>query len=369
MPAGSPQHAGGSPPSARGGVTLKQRLSAGLPRLVASLLIAAGFVWLLAKGGLPLLPSGDALRRFPLWSLAGFVLLQLAAAVLRTFRWVYLLRPIAPRLRPLRVLGIGFVGYSAIFLAPLRMGEIVRPYLIAQDGEVTFMQAAGTVFAERVIDGVMLMVLACTAMSVAPTVSPLPTSLGDLPLPLVTVRAGVYSATIGFVGLFLAMVAFYAAREHARRATHWLVGLVSKRAATWAAGSLERVADGLRFLPSRSNLVSFLAVTAVYWGCAVLGQWLLIRGGGLDASFAQACTVVGILGLGAIVPAGPGLFGAYQIAGFSALAMFFPLDSVRSGGAALIFIGYVVHLIINSLQFIVGFFLMARVPAVPRQQR
>jgi glycosyltransferase 2 family protein len=366
MTPGPPPLAGSPPPGDPGNSSHKPRFWSAWPRLLASLLIAGGFVWLLARGGLPLVPSWDALHQFPIWSVAAFVALQIGALVLRTYRWVYLLRPIAPRLKSWRVLGIGFVGCSAIFLAPLRMGEIVRPYLIAQDGEITFMQAAGTVFAERVIDGVMLMVLACTAMSLAPTVSPLPTSLGNLPLPLVTVRAAVYSATFGFVGLFLAMVAFYAAREHARRATHWLIGLVSKRAANWAADTLSRIADGLRFLPSRSNLVSFLGMSAVYWAFTVLAQWVLMLGGGLPATFAQACTVVGILGLGAIVPAGPGLFGAYQIAGFSALALFYPLDQVRTTGAAMIFIAYVVYLILNSLQFILGFALMARVPAAPR---
>ncbi|RYZ02306.1 MAG: flippase-like domain-containing protein [Myxococcales bacterium] len=346
-----------------GAPTKRPFLSGVLPRLVASVLIAVGFVWLLAKGGLPLLPSRDALAQLSVQSVLAFVALQVLVSLQRVYRWVYLLRPIAPKVRPLRVMGIGFVGFSAIFLAPLRMGEVVRPYLLAQDGEVTFMQGAGTIFAERVIDGVMLMTLTCVAMTLAPTMSPLPTSLGDLPLPLMTVRAAVYSATTAFIGLFLAMVAFYAAREPARRVTHRVVGLVSKKAASWASATLERIADGLRFLPSRSHFTSFVGVTASYWGCTVLSIWVLLRGVGLPATLTQACTVLGVLGLGSIVPAGPGMFGAYQIAGFCALAMFFPLEQVRVEGAAFIFVTYAVQLLLNSLQFLAGFGLMAKVPA------
>jgi uncharacterized protein (TIRG00374 family) len=342
----------------------KSRLFAGaVPRLVASLLIAVGFIWLLARGGLPLVPSRATLAKIPLWSVASFVLLQMGTIFLRTYRWVFLLRPIAPRLKPTRVVGIGMVGFSAIFLAPLRMGEIVRPYLIAQDGEVTFLQASGSVFAERVIDGVVLTLAAATAMSLATTVSPLPKSLGSLPLPLATVPAAIYTATLAFVGLFVVMIAFYAARERARRVTLAVVGLVSKRAALWAAGTLERVADGLRFLPSRANLVPFLLATLSCWLLTIVSHWVMLRGAGLPASFGQATALVGILALGVVVPAGPGLFGTYQIASFSALALFFPLDQVRSVGAALIFVSYVVSLVLSSLQCVVGFWLMARADA------
>jgi uncharacterized protein (TIRG00374 family) len=363
MPSGPPS-SDVSPPPEPGKKSLKDQLLAGaVPRLVTSFLIASGFVWLLARGGLPLVPAQESLDRVRVWGIACFVLSQLAAIVLRTYRWVFLLRPIAPQIKALRVLGIGMVGFSAIFLAPLRMGEVVRPYLLAQDGDVSFMQGAGTAFAERVIDGVVLTLLTVTAMSLAVTVSPLPRALGDLPLPLAAVPAAVYTATAAFVGLFCAMAAFYAARDQARRATHFVVGLISKRAAAWAAATLERIADGLRFLPSRSNLFSFLSLTIVYWVCCIAGYWVLLLAAGLPATPVQAASMVGILALGNIVPAGPGQFGTYQIAGFSALALYFPLADVRASGAAVLFVTYVVVVLLSSLQFLVGFRLMAKVPA------
>jgi len=355
----------GPPPSSASPPTLPKsepkRLFAGaLPRVLVSLLIAGGFVWLLARGGLPLVPSDEALRRIPAWAVAAYVAVLIPVYVLRTYRWVYLLRPLAPRMRVTRVLSIGFLGFSAIFFAPLRMGEIVRPYLLAEEGEVTFMQAAGTIFAERVIDGLLLTLFTVVSMTLATTVSPLPRYLGDLPLPLATVPAAVYSATAAFVGLFVVMTAFYAAREQARGATRFIVGLVSLRAADWAATTLERVADGLRFLPSRKNSSSFLAVSLVYWALTISAQWLLMRGVGLPATFTQAATMVGVIGLGSVVPAGPGLFGAFQIASFSALALFFPLAEVRSGGAALVFVAYVVQLAMTCVQLLTGAALMAR---------
>jgi glycosyltransferase 2 family protein len=336
-----------------------------LPRILISLLIGGGFVWLLARGGLPLLPPREALQRLPGWTLCEFMALMVLTAILRTYRWNYLIRPIAPESRPLRVMGMSMVGFSAIFLLPLRSGEFVRPYLIARDGQVSFMQAAGTVGAERVIDGLVLTSFTVIALSVATPVSPLPHSLGNLPLPVAAIPAAVYSTFVLFIGAFAVMTAFYLARQQARRLTATVIGLVSKRAASWAANTLERVADGLSFLPSKSHLLRFIAATLGCWGLGIASQWLLLRGLGLDATLAQATTTVGVQGLGTIVPAGPGMFGAYQIAGFSALAMFFPMAQVKLEGAVFLFVTYSSALLFNALQLVFGFLLMSRVPPAP----
>jgi uncharacterized membrane protein YbhN (UPF0104 family) len=156
------------------------------------------------------------------------------------------------------------------------------------------------------------------------------------------------------------MTLFYVARGLAGRLTRKVVGLVSTRAAEFAAGTLERLADGLSFLPSRGNLLRFLRSTVGYWAFNILSQWLLLRGLGLNASFSQATAGVGIQGLGSLVPAGPGMFGAYQIAGFSALAMFFPMAEVTTVGAVFVFVTYTTQLVANVLQLLGGFWLIAK---------
>jgi hypothetical protein len=73
--------------------------------------------------------------------------------------------------------------------------------------------------------------------------------------------------------------------------------------------------------------------------------------------------MVGVQALGSLAPAGPGMFGAFQIAGFSSLAMYFPMEQVKVEGAVFIFVVYTAALFVNSLQFLLGFWLMAKVPA------
>ena len=48
-------------------------------------------------------------------------------------------------------------------------------------------------------------------------------------------------------------------------------------------------------------------------------MWILARGCGIEnISIVQAFVVMGVLGVGILVPAGPGLFGAFQASTYAA---------------------------------------------------
>ncbi len=79
--------------------------------------------------------------------LAAFVVIHFA----RIMRFGALLRPLA-KLSLWRLFVVGSVGYMAIILLPLRLGEFVRPYLVTEDG-ASFSGALGACVVERVLDG------------------------------------------------------------------------------------------------------------------------------------------------------------------------------------------------------------------------
>jgi uncharacterized protein (TIRG00374 family) len=326
-------------------------------------LIAAGFFWVLRRGGLPMLPARAAFNATAWWGVAGYVGLSCVAAFLRTYRWIYLLRPLRPRLSARRVLGIGFVGFSAVLFAPLRMGEVVRPWLLARDREISFMQATGTVAAERVVDGLVLTLILSASLWLATPLSPLPDHVGRLPLPVAAVPRAATGALLFFAAAFVAMAMFYFWRGLARRLVHAVLDPFSHSFAQWVAARMEKLADGLKFLPSRRHGGAFLRDTLIYWCTSALSIWVLLRACGTSASFAQACVTMGIMGIGSLIPSGPGFFGAYQLSAYCGLAMFFPEATVLGGGAAFTFLSYSAQLIITAASCFLGFWLMARVPA------
>jgi hypothetical protein len=151
------------------------------------------------------------------------------------------------------------------------------------------------------------------------------------------------------------MGTFFFARDFARRATFAVVGLVSRGLAARLSGIVERVADGLRFFPSPRHLAPFLAETLVYWAVNAFGIQLLAWGSGLtEISLAQAVVTMGCLGMGILVPSGPGYFGAFQLSTYMALAMYFPEASLVGPGAAFVFFLYVTQIGFHIFAMLVG---------------
>ena len=74
---------------------------------------------------------------------------------------------------------------------------------------------------------------------------------------------------------------------------------------------------------------------------------------GIDA-FAHACVTMGSIGIGILVPAGPGYFGAFQFSAFMALAMFFPESVLTTKGAVFVFLLYVCQVGWHLLGALVG---------------
>jgi hypothetical protein len=317
--------------------------------LGGSVVILAGFAWLLHAGALPVVPPASAFQRFRWWAAPAYALMWLAVLLLRSGRWHLLLAPIqAVPLR--RILTVSLIGNAAVILLPFRLGELVRPTMIRKRGELSGWAATGTVGAERIIDGLVLSTLLLLTLPLASPHVPLPDKIGNLPVSPSVVPKAAYTALAVFALAFVAMGTFYWRRDWARRVTRSVVGVVSIRAADALSSAVERVASGLGFLPRVRYSGPYIALTLFYWCVSVAGFQFLLWGAGIDGvTFTRAGVIIGVLGLGVVLPNAPGFFGAFQISLYAALALFFSPDVVVSSGAAFVFVAYVVQVGVGLL--------------------
>tara|TARA_B100001750_G_scaffold234291_1_gene235467 strand:- start:3268 stop:4368 length:1101 start_codon:yes stop_codon:yes gene_type:complete len=321
-----------------------------LPKLVLSLALGALFAWLAERGGVPILPSGEALRDVAWWTVPAYTATLLVTHTLRATRWRFLVRPI--RDVPLKeVIALNWIGFFAIFALPLRLGEMARPALTKVRHGISVSAGFGTIAVERVVDGLI------TSLCVAWALFALPRVPSDDPLVRALPFYGYLALTV-FGGAFIALGLFLWQRERAVRLTEWGFGLVSKRLGTLIAEKVDGVADGIRSLGSARLTGGFLVESILYWGTNAVGMWLLAYGCGLPLTLGHAVAVMGVLAIGILLPTGPGLFGNFQLAISIALKMYFAETLIGDVGAVYIFLMYAVQAVVIVLTGVVPLYAM-----------
>lgn len=312
--------------------------------LGGSVLFVGGLLWLLQAGALPVVPPAGAWSAVRVWAVVAYVPLFLLVHLLRCSRWALLI-PVEQRPRLGLTVAIGMVGYAALVLLPFRLGEAARPGLLYSHGRVPLGTSAGVVGAERIVDGLVLSTMLLVALLGVDQLSPLPDRIGQLPIPAAVIPGLAWAGVIVFGCLSLGMVAFYLWQAPLARLIELVIGRVSSGLARRVAAMASGLAAGLRFFRDARAAALFGALTLVYWGLSAAGIWFLLWASGIGApTFGHAVVILGVMGLGLVVPNAPGFFGTFQISAYSAMVLFYHLPEVTQAGSAFVFALYVVQI-------------------------
>jgi hypothetical protein len=325
--------------------------------IVASVAVMAAFVYVMNRGALPIFPEKRALAAVSWVAAAGFFVGFGIHAVVRVTRTYFLIRPIAPV--PLRRIAIiNGIAIALITFLPFRLGEVYRPAMLRKQGSLSAWEVAGTVFAERIIDGFLYSMMLLLGLAFATPHEPVPSHIGSLPVPASIVPRVAQITSVGFGVAFLGLVVAYRYRGFARRVTELTVGLVSQKLGKALADVVERLANGLGFLKDPRCSVPYVGITIAAAACHVWAIDALAEGVGIpELTFAQAAVVTGVLALGFAFPNAPGFFGAVQLALYAGLANYVAPERVVNEGSVLVFIFYFTFLGMNVVCAVVGLLL------------
>lgn len=341
----------GEPASAPEGTpSLARRV---LPKLVLSLALGGLFAWLVQRSGVDIIPDPSAFRHVRWWTVGAYVGVLAVTHFFRASRWRFLIRPVKTDIPFWDGVLLNWIGFFAIFALPLRLGELARPALTKIRHQVSISAGLGTVAVERVIDGLVASVCVVWALVALPHVEPVTDPIArSLPY---------YGAlAVGvFVAAFAGLVLFLWQRALATKLVHWTFGRVSRRLGDLVAKKVADVAEGVRSVASPRLAAGFGGETLVYWGTNALGMWLLGWGCGIEEmTFGHAVAVMGILAIGILLPAAPGLFGSFQLAVSTALKLYFAAATVGEEGTVYIFLMFVVQAVLISLAGLVPLYAM-----------
>jgi uncharacterized protein (TIRG00374 family) len=235
--------------------------------------------------------------------LAAYVGFLVVLQVCRSLRWNNLLAPLGVRVPAGPLLAISSVGFMAIVALPARLGELVRPGLLRQRGEVSASAALGTIAIERIVDGLLISLFVFGALfSLRGPDSPgwmMPTAYAALAL---------FTAALVFI--IAAMRSPDATVRFSLRVS--LLPKLAPRLALTIDHKLRDMIRGFDVLRDRSNLAKFVAWSIIYWGANGAGVWVLARAFGLPLSPVGAYAVMGLIAVGITLPNSPGMVGQFQ---------------------------------------------------------
>ena len=217
---------------------------------------------------------------------------------LRAIRWRLLMAPFAdvPTVRLFKVI---LTGLAVNNILPLRLGEIVRTYLLKQSHDVPIASSLATVLIERVLDLFAL----CGLMTLV---------LIAVPLDGVILALAGTSATITAAGIIGLLVILIVPRRFVDRLFELGIALADRLHRR--LGNLARsIVDGLRVLEDGRTLLAIVPLSILCW-LAELGLYVCLM---LSLGFN-----VGVLGLMAgmvianfvtILPSAPGYVGTFDL--------------------------------------------------------
>lgn len=249
------------------------------------------------------------------------ICLILITNVGRALRWQVMLKPFGRPIGVWRLTSDTAIGLTA-GVAFGRVGEVVRPYLIAVQTGLPFSSQAAAWVLERSLDTLAVLLLCGYAL---------------ITLPQYPLIAGGYSlAAIGLLSVFL-LLAFRDPERRAQQRVLSAITFLPPHQQQRIAGVLETFSRGLDCTRDGASLVLLLAYTVLDWGLIVAGTFALFHAFPATSGFGPSAVLVlmAFMTLGSLVQL-PGVGGGLQAAVIVALTEIYHLRFATAASIAMV---------------------------------
>ena len=233
------------------------------------------------------------------------VLLSVLGAFLRSVRLGIMLSPLS-LISQKRLFPISCVGFLAVTLVPMRIGELVRPYLVGRETAISMTSAIAVIFVEKALDLLTLGAMFCFAMW--------GNSISGISWD------SVVSLLLIVICLVGALFVVQKNRDLRSKVVRVFLRVFPVRFKRSVEEMIERFFEGFRIIGSPWKVFYISLLSVLNWGlsggmviyCLFLFQNLSLP---LSASF----LVLVMTMLGISIPSAPGLVGNFQIGSVMAL--------------------------------------------------
>ena len=294
-------------------------------RITLSLLLAAVFLYLFFRKLQIGVVISHMARANWVW-LAAAVGLQIIHLALRSYRWRILLAPMKGRIGFYNLFSTTCVGYLLSFIF-FRVGEVLRPLMLARREEISKSGAVATCVLERLMDFLTVAFL----FSIYLIFMFDPPAAGTGTLDMRQIRQGGLLFGSAVVAAFPAL---YLIVHYRHSIFKWLDshrvlnGSFLPKLLHSFLGGFDAVKSGWVFAMAWvQSLAIWLAITA--------SIWVSLKAFDLPVGFTDSLLMMGLLTLGIAVPT-PGGVGSYEYMGQLGLESVFGVDPNQAAAAILV---------------------------------
>jgi glycosyltransferase 2 family protein len=240
------------------------------------------------------------------WWVAGAVVLDIFSYACQGIRWRLLLHPIG-RISTFQATQAIYAGLFVNEILPMRLGEILRIYLISCWASARFAAVVPSILVERFFDAIWL----AFALGITVFAVPLPKYLINSEEILGFI---VLAATIFFTYLVFHKKGAGAAK--AGNAGHYW------RPIRWISSLLDKIAGGIREIGQSRFFYSSFGISLFLLLGQILSYWFIMQAYGLKLSFWHGAAVFLIVHIGTAIPSAPSNVGTYQFFTVVGLTLF-----------------------------------------------
>ena len=290
-----------------------------------SLILAGGLLYLFFRK-----VDFPSVRRAISTASGGWLLLSLAIAittfVLRAIRWTYLLRKVdrVPVLPAFLATAVGFAANNL----PAKVGEVIRPALLARKRRLPFSPLFASILFERALDGSSVVFYFVLAVWLG-----LPGAVAG-PAAFAVLRTGAALGACLFVGLVGLAGLLLWRRDATERAFERVAARLPERWRPRARAAVASFPEGFASLGS-PKLAAAVALWSLFmWLVINLQIYAMLEAFHIDLPFSACFVVCAAAVLGLAVPT-PGGIGSYQAALQYALTRFYGAPIAAASAFAL----------------------------------
>lgn len=279
---------------------------------------------------------GSALRSANYLVLLPALVLYFIGVALRAVRWHFLLRSIKT-IPYARLFQVTVIGYMANDVLPLRIGELVRAYVLGETEGISKASTLVTIVLERIFDGVTMLVFIGVASFFLP--------LNDY------LRTLLVFGSVLFAVVVLVLVLAAGLRE---RFDHVIHAVMARLPEKWGAAGLRLIHSFFHGLSVLRNPVDALAALLFSIGAWLFeaGMYLVLaQGFGIALPYPVFILATAVANLVTIVPSTPGYVGVFDAPVKSILTLFGVEPSLAASYTILLHATLIVPVVLVGLVF------------------